>query len=74
MNSGKSPLIVVTVCDDAAENCPIWLGEGKFAISVFLIRPKQTGTDDEKLQVFRQVRDDIKDSSNWLICDSWIYL
>jgi len=21
--------LVVTVCDDAAENCPIWLGKGK---------------------------------------------
>ena len=53
--------LVVTVCDDAAKNCPIWLGEGQVRHISFPDPAKATGTDDEKLQVFRQVRDDIKD-------------
>ena len=53
--------LVVTVCDDAAENCPIWLGKGQVRHIGFPDPAKTTGTDDEKLQVFRQVRDDIRD-------------
>jgi arsenate reductase len=53
--------LVVTVCDDAAENCPVWLGKGKKMHISFPDPAKATGTDDEKLLVFRQVRDDIRD-------------
>ncbi len=52
--------LVVTVCDDAAENCPIWLGEGRVLHMSFPDPAKAEGTDDEKLVVFRQVRDDIR--------------
>jgi len=52
--------LVVTVCDDAAENCPIWLGKGKVIHISFPDPAKATGTDDEKRLVFRQVRDDIR--------------
>ena len=52
--------LVVTVCDDAAENCPIWLGKGKKIHISFPDPAKATGTDDEKLLAFRQVRDDIR--------------
>ena len=50
---------VVTVCDDAAENCPLWLGQGKIVHISFPDPAKATGTDKEKTAVFRQVRDDI---------------
>jgi arsenate reductase len=53
--------VVMTVCDDAAENCPVWLGKGDIAHISFPDPAKATGTEDEKLQVFRQVRDDIQD-------------
>jgi arsenate reductase (thioredoxin) len=53
--------LVVTVCDDAAENCPVWLGKGKKLHISFPDPAKATGTDDEKLLVFRQVRDDIRE-------------
>jgi arsenate reductase len=52
--------LVVTVCDDAAENCPIWLGQGKRAHLGFPDPANATGTADEVMQVFRQVRDDIR--------------
>lgn len=53
--------LVVTVCDDAAENCPVWLGQGKVVHISFPDPAKAIGTDDEQLQMFRQVRDSIRD-------------
>jgi arsenate reductase len=58
---GMSFDLVVTVCDDAAENCPVWLGEGRVLHMSFPDPAKAEGTDDEKLEVFRQVRDDIRE-------------
>jgi arsenate reductase len=51
--------LVVTVCDDAAENCPVWLGNGKRVHLGFPDPAKAQGTDEEKLAVFRSVRDAI---------------
>jgi arsenate reductase (thioredoxin) len=52
--------VVITVCDDAAENCPVWLGQGKRVHIGFPDPAKATGTEEEMLAVFRQVRDDIE--------------
>jgi arsenate reductase len=46
--------LVVTVCDSAAEECPVWLGKGKREHRSF---PDPAKTDD--LNDFRKVRDDI---------------
>jgi arsenate reductase len=51
--------LVVTVCDDAAENCPVWLGQGKRAHLGFSDPARATGSEEEVLAVFRTVRDDI---------------
>jgi arsenate reductase len=51
--------LVVTVCDDAAENCPVWLGSGRKVHLGFPDPARATGSDDEVMAVFRQVRDDI---------------
>ncbi len=51
--------MVITVCDDAAENCPIWLGEGKRVHLGFPDPAKVTGTETEIIAAFRRVRDDI---------------
>jgi arsenate reductase len=51
--------LVVTVCDDAAENCPVWLGKGALAHLGFPDPAKATGTEEEKLAAFRSVRDAI---------------
>ena len=47
--------LVVTVCDSAAEECPVWLGKGKKVHHSF---PDPALTDD--LNDFRAVRDDIE--------------
>lgn len=51
--------LVVTVCDDAAENCPIWLAGGRVAHISFPDPAGASGTDEEKMALFRTVRDDI---------------
>lgn len=47
--------LVVTVCDSAAEECPVWLGKGKRAHHSF---PDPALTD--RMDDFRTVRDDIE--------------
>lgn len=54
------PDLVITVCDDAAEDCPVWLGQGQKAHLSFPDPAKATGTLEEQLVVFRTVRDDIR--------------
>jgi len=51
--------LVVTVCDSAAEECPVWLGQGKRVHLGFPDPAKATGTDEAVMAVFRAVRDDI---------------
>ena len=46
--------LVVTVCDSAAEECPVWLGKGKKIHHSF---PDPAKTDD--VADFRAVRDEI---------------
>ncbi|MCX7681317.1 MAG: arsenate reductase ArsC [Anaerolineae bacterium] len=46
--------LVVTVCDSAAEECPIWLGKGKRVHQGF---PDPALTND--MDDFRKVRDEI---------------
>jgi arsenate reductase (thioredoxin) len=52
--------VVITVCDDAAENCPVWLGKGKRAHIGFPDPAKVQGTEVEIMAAFRTVRDDIR--------------
>ena len=52
--------LVVTVCDDAAENCPVWLGKGKRAHIGFPDPAEATGSEAEILQCFRTVRDEMR--------------
>lgn len=51
--------LVVTVCDSAAEECPVWLGIGKRVHLGFPDPAKVDGGEAERLGAFRQVRDDI---------------
>ncbi|GAB4402995.1 MAG: arsenate reductase ArsC [Anaerolineales bacterium] len=51
--------VVITVCDSAAEDCPVWLGSGRKIHRGFEDPAKAEGTEDEILAVFRRVRDQI---------------
>jgi arsenate reductase len=46
--------LVITVCDSAAEECPLWIGQGK-RVHISFRDPARSGLDD-----FREVRDDIR--------------
>lgn len=52
--------VVVTVCDNAAEDCPVWLGDGVKEHIAFPDPADATGSEEEQMVVFRTVRDDIK--------------
>jgi len=51
--------LVITVCDEAAEECPVWLGSGEVVHISFPDPAKAVGTEEQKMAVFRAVRDDI---------------
>jgi arsenate reductase len=58
--AAEPPLdLVVTVCDEAAEECPIFPGARRQEHWSFPDPSKATGTDEERLAVFRRVRDAI---------------
>jgi arsenate reductase len=52
--------LVVTVCDSAAEECPLWLGKGRRVHRSFPDPAKVEGTNEHVMSVFRNVRDDIE--------------
>jgi arsenate reductase (thioredoxin) len=52
--------LVITLCDDAAQNCPVWLGQGKRMHIGFPDPAEATGSDEEKMTTFRSVRDDLQ--------------
>jgi len=52
---------VITVCDNAKESCPIFIGKvGKQLHIGFEDPTDATGTEEEILTVFRRIRDEIK--------------
>jgi arsenate reductase len=53
--------LVITVCGDAAENCPVWLGKGRRHHIGFIDPAKADGSEEEIVAVFRDVRDQIAD-------------
>jgi len=52
--------IVVTVCDNARESCPVFPGKVKKLHWSFDDPAQARGTEEEILDVFREVRDQIK--------------
>jgi arsenate reductase len=62
--------LVVTVCDSAAEECPIWIGKGKRVHHSFPDPARAEGTEEEVMAVFRSVRDDIEKEMVQLLRES----
>ncbi len=64
---------VITVCDNAKEVCPIFLGSVKNSLHMGFDDPfDAVGTEDEILSVYRRVRDEIKRDFTALNQDKWI--
>jgi arsenate reductase len=52
---------VITVCDNAKETCPVFLGKVEHRLHIGFEDPAEAeGTEDERLAVFRKIRDEIK--------------
>lgn len=56
---------VVTVCDKAKESCPAYLNTDEFIHEGFEDPSSFEGSNDLKLEKFKEVRDSIR---NWLEC------
>jgi arsenate reductase len=52
--------LVVTVCDSAKESCPVFPGRVATRHISFPDPAEAQGSDEEKMAVFRRVRDDIR--------------
>jgi arsenate reductase len=53
---------VITVCDNAKETCPVFSGEVKHSLHMGFEDPAEaTGTEEEIMEAFRTVRDQIKE-------------
>src|SRR3954454_16789064 len=50
---------VITVCDDANESCPVFPGTAERSHWSFPDPSKETGNDEQRLQVYRDVRDQV---------------
>ena len=59
--------LIITVCDNAKERCPVFPSSAKVFHHNFPDPAKATGTKDEILQQFREVREMIKEYSSKFI-------
>ena len=51
---------VITVCDNAKESCPVFLGAVKRLHHSFDDPPPSVGTEEERMAIFRRVRDELR--------------
>lgn len=58
---GKNFDYVITVCDNARESCPVFLGSTKNIHWSFEDPARAIGSREQKLKTFRKVRDEIEE-------------
>ena len=58
---GQEFNLVITVCDKAKEQCPFFPGVARMLHVSFTDPGQATGTENEVLEVFRRVRDEMKE-------------
>ena len=65
--TGREFDCVITVCDNAKENCPVFPGKSERLHWSFDDPAAASGDEQRRLEVFRRVRDEIKDRfREWL--------
>ena len=57
---GQAFDVVITVCDQAAQNCPVWLGRGRVKHIGFVDPAAVEGGERVRLEAFRHVRDELR--------------
>jgi arsenate reductase len=60
---------VITVCDDAAESCPVFPGQGTRVHWGFEDPARAEGTENQRLQAFRRVRDGLRERIEALLAE-----
>jgi len=60
---------VITVCDSANESCPVFPRTARRRHWSFEDPSRATGTDEQRLQVFRRIRDEIAARLRTLVRD-----
>lgn len=58
--AGQAFDLVLTVCDNAKETCPIYPGHGKRIHRAFADPAAVEGSDADRLDAFRRVRDELR--------------
>jgi arsenate reductase len=53
--------LVITVCDSASQNCPVFPGDTERIHISFPDPAEARGSEEERMQVFRSVRDSIRE-------------
>jgi arsenate reductase len=53
--------VVLTVCDNAKENCPVYRGHANRLHQNFEDPSNAVGSEEERLAVFRRVRDELRE-------------
>lgn len=61
--AGESFDVVVTVCDNARDSCPVFPGHGNRVHHAFDDPAAVEGSEERRLEAFRRVRDEIRE---WL--------
>lgn len=62
---------VITVCDNARERCPVFPSTAKQLHHNFPDPAKATGSDEEIMQQFRNVREEIKEFSKRFVAENF---
>ena len=53
---------VITVCDNAKETCPVFIGDVKHQLHIGFDDPAEAkGTEEEVMPVYRRIRDEIQE-------------
>jgi arsenate reductase len=60
--AGKQFDCTITLCGDARDRCPIFSGGGERVHIGFADPAKATGSEEEIMQAFRKVRDEVRDA------------
>jgi arsenate reductase len=61
---------VITVCDNAKENCPFFPSKAKVFHQNFSDPAKATGTEEEVMKKFKEVRNEIKEYCRSLVSEN----
>lgn len=64
---------VITVCDNANERCPVFPGNVKRIRWSFEDPAAMPGNEVERLDVFRRVRDEIRERLRQFLAERFIY-